>query len=186
MTIWELRYASVQDYAMVVSLNRDDMLERLFNTNGSPKNWLDRPLVGFADSARKKNPRPPADVSAMVAGALVLNEHAKNALGSFLSKFGQMLELDCQDTGELRYFYNVTNIVPCVDFERSERSDLDDVKMEVFYELNIPREPAIFKDPATADVRIYVNDSGKAVMDELIASAGLTGIECGALAPLLW
>jgi hypothetical protein len=186
MTIWELRCASVRDYAMVVSLNRDDMLERLFNTNGSPKNWLDRPLVGLADSARGKNPRPPADVSAMVAGALVLNERARMMLAPFLLQFGQLLELDCQGSGEVRHFYNVTNIIHCVNVERSEMSDLGDVKMEAFNELKIPVEPAIFKDPSTADVRIYINDSGKRHMDSLIASANLTGIECGALAPLLW
>lgn len=186
MTIWELRCASAHDYAMVVSLSVDDMHERLFDADGSSKNWVDRPLVGFADSSRRKHKRSPADVSAMVAGALVLNERAREALGSFLSKFGQLLELDCEGTGEIRYFYNVTNMVSCVNLERSEKSTFGDVKMEVFDESLVPEAPAIFKDPMTADVRIYINDAGKRLMDNLVASAGLTGIECGTLAPLLW
>jgi hypothetical protein len=186
MTIWELRCAAVNDYAMIVSLSRDDMLERLFNTNGSPKHWMDRPLVGLADSARPKNKRPLADVSAMVAGALVLSERAKEALGSFFSKFGQLLELDYEGTGEIRYFYNVTNIVRCVDVGRSEKSEFGDVKMEVFDESVVPEQPAIFKDPSTADVRIYINGAGKELVDQLIGSAKLTGVECGQLAPLLW
>lgn len=47
----------------------------------------------------------------------------------------------------------------------------------------IPAEPSIFKNPATARSRIYINDAGKAVVDRIIAAAGLTGIECGPLAP---
>lgn len=184
--IWELRCASINDYSMIVSLDRDDMLERLFNTNGLPKHWKDRPLVGFADSARRKNKRPPADVSSMVAGAMILNERAKAAIGPFLLRFGQLLELDCEGSGEIRYFYNVTNIVQCVDVDRSEKSTFGDVKMEVFHASLVPEEPAIFKDPATADVRIYTNDAGKAVIDECIAAGDLTGLECGSLAPLLW
>ncbi|GLQ94430.1 hypothetical protein GCM10007901_33820 [Dyella acidisoli] len=55
----------------------------------------------------------------MVPEVLVINERAKEAPESFLSKFGQLQELDCEGTGEIRYFYNVTNVVPCADIEHS-------------------------------------------------------------------
>lgn len=185
MTVWELRYAAINDYAMVVSLDQHASLTGRFRIDGKPKNWMDRPLVGFADSARRKNKRPPADVSAMVPGALVLNERGKAVLGPFLSKFGQLLELDCNGTGEIRYLYNVTTIVPCIDVERSEKSELGDITREAFDDALVPLEAAVFKDPATVKSRIYINDAGKAVIEPLLASSKLTGIECGPLMPLL-
>jgi hypothetical protein len=186
MTVWELRCASINDYAMVISLSYDESVARRFDVNGKPKHWMNRPMVGLADNGQRNNPRPPADVSAMVPGAFVLNERAKRVLGPFLSKFGQLLELDCEGSGETRYFYNVTNIVPCVDVERSEKSGFGDVKFEAFDEPKVPDDPAVFKDPSTVNVRIYINDAGKKLVDQLAASAALTGIECGPLAPLLW
>jgi hypothetical protein len=181
MAVWELRYASVDDYAMVVSVGYDDALSDRFDIDGKPKHWMDRPLVGFADSRRRKNKRPPADVSAMMPGALVLNERAKDVLGPFLSKFGQMLELDCEGTGEIRYLYNVTNIVPCVNIELSEKNPRGHIRMESFNDLLVPREASIFKDPSTVKSRIYINDAGRVIVNPLIASAKLTGIECDLL-----
>jgi hypothetical protein len=179
VAVWELRYASVNDHAMIVPMDDQDVMDRLFFTDGKPLHWMDRPLIGLSDGRRKKNPRPPADVSLMVPGALVLNGRARAALGPFLSKFGQFLELETEGSGEIRYFYNVTNVLQCVDVGRSEKLRSGGVRLEVFDERNVPTEPAVFKDPSTARVRIYVNDAGKAVIDELATSAGLTGIECG-------
>jgi hypothetical protein len=76
--------------------------------------------------------------------------------------------------------------VPCVDADRSEKSEFGDISMEVFHDSEIPIEASIFKDPSTADVRIYINEEGRELVDKLITSAKLTGIECGALTPLLW
>lgn len=184
MTILELRYASINDYAMVVALRQDDLIARRFDTDGSPKDWMDRPLVGFADSSRKKNKRPPADVSVMVPGALVLSKRARDALGPFLLKFGQLLELECDVGAEIRYFYNVTNLLECVDVANSDRNDFGDIRLETFDESKVPTEAAVFKDPATADLRIYVNAAAAALIDELSTSAGLTGIECGRAEPI--
>jgi len=184
MTVWELRYAAVDEYAMVVPLSHDDSLSGRFDVDGKSKNWKDRPLVGFADSSRRKKKRPPADVSAMVPGVLVLSERAKEVLGPFLSGFGQLLELDCGGSGEIRYFYNVTNVLACVDVEHSEKDDFGHVRMEKFDESKVPQEPAVFKDPSTIDVRIYANDAGKALLDRAVALAKLTGVECVRLTPL--
>lgn len=181
--ILELRNASVNDYAMVVPLDDEDLLTGRFDMDGLPKDWMDRPLVGFADSMRRKDKHPPADVSAMVPGALILNERAKEALGAFLSKFGQLLELDCEGTGEIRYLYNVTNIVPCVDVARSEKTERGRIKMETFNDAATPEDASIFKDPSTLTSRIYINEEGKAILDPLIAASKLTGIECGVPMP---
>ncbi|MBD8879571.1 hypothetical protein IHE49_03645 [Rhodanobacter sp. 7MK24] len=185
MTIWELRCASVNDYAMAVPLNPGDVSAGLFRIDGKPLEWKRPPRIGFADSTRKNHERPPADVSAMVPGAMVLNAHAHAVLAPFLSAFGQLLELDSEGAPGPRFFYNVTHLVRCVDVEHSEKNELGRIRREVFDLSKVPAEAAVFKDPATARSRIYVNDAGKAVIDQLIASTGLSGIECGMLEPTL-
>lgn len=195
MTIWELRHASINDYAMVVALDMDDIRAKLFRITGKPLHWGKVPRIGFEDRSRKKRKCPPADVSVMVPAALVLSPRAHAALGPFLSQFGGGLELR-SETGldpryfyneaepGTRYFYNVTHLVPCVNVERSERNDFGDVVMEVIDLANVPAEATVFKDPATADARIYINDAGKAIIDTLVASAGLTGVVCAPLDPM--
>ena len=184
MKILELRYTSINDHAMVVPLRQDDLVARRFDTDGSAKDWKDRPLVGFADSMRRQNKRAPADVSAMVPGALVLSQRAFDALASFLMPFGQLLELECEEGAEIRYFYNVTNIVHCVDAGKSQKNSFGDVLLEAFDESKVPDGAVVFKDPATADSRIYVTASAAAFIQARAESAELTGIECGPLQPL--
>lgn len=183
MTIWELRCAAVNDYAMAVPLNPSDAAAGLFRVNGMPLDWKVPPRIGFADSTRRNHERPPADVSAMVPGALVLNSRANEVLAPFLSAFGQLLELDSQAEASPHYFYNVTHLVPCVDVGRSEKNELGRLRMESFDISKVPAEAAVFKDPVTARSRIYVNDAGKAIIDDLVTKAGLSGIECAMLEP---
>ena len=57
--------------------------------------------------------------------------------------------------------------------------DTGAITSEAFYDLNVPREPAVFKDPLTASTRIYVNDPGRDLLESLAAKAGLSGLECG-------
>ncbi|QRP65201.1 hypothetical protein I6J77_07155 [Rhodanobacter sp. FDAARGOS 1247] len=191
-----MRYTPVNDHAIVVALDNADIHAKLFRITGQPLHWDKVPRIGLEDHSRKKLKRPPADVSAMVPGALVLNAHAYDVLGPFLSRFGQLLELKTEtglDPREFyneaepgtRYFYNVTHLLPCVDLEHSARNDLGHIRLEVFDTTNVPIEATVFKDPATAKSRIYVNDAGKALIDELVASAGLTGIECAPPRPRL-
>ena len=113
----------------------------------------------------------------MKMGALVLDAKAKLALGSFLSKFGQLLEL--HHGGETLWFYNVTNIVKCVDEAKSEHDENGMITAEAFDESNVPKGAAVFKDPKMGIIRIYVNDAGRAEIERLSSEAGLTGIECG-------
>jgi hypothetical protein len=112
----------------------------------------------------------------------VLGERAKHALGPLLSKFGQLLELDCE--GEPRWFFNATNIVSCIDEAKSEKFEDGGIMLEGLDESKAPKEAAVFKDPLTSQVRIYVNDAGKRTIEKLATEAGLTGIECGAPKPL--
>ncbi len=120
-----------------------------------------------------------ADVATPGAGALVLSQRAVDALGEFLGRFGQLLRVQTAGGAEFRYFYNITNLVKCVDVGRSEKDATGAITTEVFYDLNVPREPAVFKDPLTASTRLYVNDSGRELLEKLAVEAGLTGLECG-------
>lgn len=131
---------------------------------------------------RRKDQKPHANVSLLVPGALVLDEKAKAILGEFLQRFGQLLELDCE--GELRWFYNVTRMIACIDAQRSESFEGGGIPREAFDESAVPSEPLVFKDPRTAPVRIYVNDASKALVERAVTDAGLTGIECGEPGPL--
>ena len=117
----------------------------------------------------------------MKPGALVLDVSAKLALGSFLSRFGQLLELHHE--GEVLWFYNVTNLVGCVDLEKSRKRPSGTIAMEAFDESQVPPEAAVFKDPVMAHGRIYVNDAGRVEIERIVAHAGLTGIECGTPLP---
>ncbi len=56
--------------------------------------------------------------------------------------------------------------------------------LEAFDESKAPKDAAVFKDPLTAPVRIYVNDAGKRSIEKLGADWGLSGIECGLPKPL--
>jgi len=182
MAIWELRCGSVNDFASIVSRDYDDIKDELFDTDGSPKDWKDRPLVGWAVDKRKKTQKPHADISLLLPGALVLNERAREALGPFLSKFGQLMELDCE--GEPRWFFNATNLVSCVDKAKSEKFEDGGIMLEAFDESKAPKDAAVFKDPLTAPIRIYVNEAGKRTIEKLAQDAGLTGIECAKPMPI--
>jgi len=112
-------------------------------------------------------------------GALVLDAKAKLALGSFLSKFGQLLELHREGDGEVLWLYNVTNVIACLDEAKSERDETGMIMTEAFDESKVPKAAAVFKDPKMGVIRIYVNDAGRAEIEKLASDAGLTGIECG-------
>ena len=177
MAVWELRCGSVNDFAMLANVDDQDGDAGLFEARGEPKDWMHRPAVESIVDCKRKKQKPRADVIAFVPGAPVLNEKADKALGPLLSRFGQMLELHC--AGETLRFYNVTNLLDCVDAEKSERRRSGSLAMEAFFDANLPREPAVFKDPLMATIRIYVNDAAKAEIERIVSGAGLTGIECG-------
>ena len=175
--IWELRCAKVNSFAPLVAVDRADSRAGMFATKGAVQDWKHRPAVAFFVEPKKKTQKPRANVIYMKHGALVLDAKAKLALGAFLSKFGQLLELHLG--GETLWFYNVTNMVACVDVEKSERDETGMITAEAFDEAKVPRDAAVFKDPVMAPIRIYVNGAGRTEIERIVSDAGLTGIECG-------
>jgi len=81
--------------------------------------------------------------------------------------------MDCE--GQPRWCYNVTNVVACIDAERSEKRPTGFIAKEVFFEDRVPVEASVFKDPLTAPVKIHVNEAAKAMLESLIAEADLVG-----------
>lgn len=173
MALWEVTTAGSNDFTMMVYTNNEDVASGIFRPNGLPKNWQTRPSIQpFVDKKRKKQ-KPQADISHLTHGTMILNQRAYQVLADFLQRYGELLALDCQ--GELKYYYNVTNLVSCVDFEASTKIE-DCVTKPVFCEQKIPAGAHIFKDPLTVGTRIYLTDEAKALLEEMIADAGLTGL----------
>ena len=174
MAIWQLKTAPADKIAPLAPTEAQAMA-RTFEARGKPLQWKKKPKVDVFQEARKKLKLPRADVSLLMSGALVLNEKARAALGSFLEPFGQLLDIDVG--GSTEYFYNVTHMVDCIDAERSEKRATGVIIKEAFNDAAAPAEPAVFKDPRTVATRMYVNESGKQRLEALIADHGITGIE---------
>ena len=172
MKIWELRYDGINHYAVLVESADEDNSLDFFTTQGIAKHWQHRPKLEPFIEKRKKTAKPRADLSYFTAGSIILNEKACRALKDFLLPFGQMLEIAC--LGEVEYFYNVTNLVPCIDYEHSIKTGTAVIK-EVFLPDAVPTAPMVFKDPYTAKSCIYLNQPGKEKFEKLCADAGLFG-----------
>ncbi|MEO8998606.1 MAG: hypothetical protein ABI227_09240 [Rhodanobacter sp.] len=175
MKVWELRNGLVNETATLVYANEDEMRSGMFDAQGAALTWTHRPTLEVFAEPRRKKPKPRADISTLRPGALVLNGKAFAALGDFLSRFGQLLALDCD--GATEYFYNVTTLIDCIDPEHSVKRASGSIAREAFVEQALPREPAVFKDPLTAKTRIYVNDAARSILLPLIDKAALTGAE---------
>ena len=173
MTVWEFKPGNVNDYAGLVFKSDRDVESGMFDAEGKPLQWKKKPKIEVCVEPRKKKVQPLADISALMPGVLVLNDKAKAALEPFLSRFGQLLEMDCE--GQPRWFYNVTNVVACIDEERSDKWSTGFISKEAFFEDRVPVEASVFKDPLTAPVKIHVNEAAKAVLESLIAEANLVG-----------
>lgn len=79
MAIWELRCATPNDFAMLTPVDHDDLEEDVFDTTGTPKQWLDRPRVTYHVEKRRKVQKPQADVGLLIPEALVLDELFRSA-----------------------------------------------------------------------------------------------------------
>ena len=49
--------------------------------------------------------------------------------------------------------------------------------IEAINESKVPSEPAVFKDPKTVRMRIYVNTAAKEVIEQWASEADITGLE---------
>ena len=174
MAIWQLK-TSPADKVAPLSLTEAQAMARTFEARGKPLEWKKKPKVDVFQEAKKKAKLPRADVSLLMSGALVLNQKARDGLGTFLEPFGQLLAIDVG--GATEYFYNVTNVVDCIDPERSEKRATGVIVKEAFRDGAAPTEPAVFKDPRTVATRMYVNTAGKERLESLVAGLGITGIE---------
>lgn len=172
--VWELKSGFVNDFAPLVFASDKDVESGMFDTTGASLSWSSKPKVDVFVEPGKKKPKPLADVSALTPGALVMNDKAKTALEPFLSRFGQFLEMDC--AGESRWFYNVTNLIPCIDEARSAKRPSGSIMKEAFIEERVPVDAAVFKDPLTAAAVLYVNEEGKAALETIIADAAIVGM----------
>ena len=105
---------------------------------------------------------------------LVLSEKAKDAIGAFLSHFGQLLQLEVD--GIPHGYFDVMNLVHCIDKGASETCVPGTVDKKAFVEAALPAESAVFKDPLTAKARIDVNDAGRRVLEDSMASARIKGL----------
>ena len=174
MTIWQLRTAPADKFAPLAPTEVQAMAGT-FEARGKPLQWKKKPKVDVFQEPKKKAALPRADVSLLMSGALVLDQKARDALGTFLVQFGQLLEVDV--AGSVEYFYNVTNLVNCIDPDRSEKRSTGVIVKEAFHSGAEPTAPAVFKDPLTAGTRLYVNSEGKDLLEGLVAGAGITGLE---------
>jgi hypothetical protein len=77
--------------------------------------------------------------------------------------------------GTREWFYNVTNVIDCIDEANSVKRASGIISKEAFVPANLPREAALFKDPRTARTRIYANDAAKTALEELMTHAAITG-----------
>jgi hypothetical protein len=172
MALWELMGGTNNDYSVLVYANEAERASGIFKTNGKPKQWAQPPHIKlFVDEKRKKQ-KPAADIGHLAPGSFILNEKAYLALKDFLAQFGECLCVNCE--GEIQYFYNVTNLISCIDFTNSKKI-ADAVFKAVFLQETIPIDEQVFKDPLTANARIYVTEPAKATLEKLIKANALTG-----------
>lgn len=181
MNIWKFNSA-VNGYTAFLQMTGQTDDGDIFLTDGTPVNWPSRPKIHPHLEKNKKKQMPLADLSYISPGTILLNRKAYDALNSFLSPFGQLLEVECMNDGgllgdkvsEIYYFYNVTNIIACIDFEKSEKIGHKIIK-EAFFADRIPTDVQIFRDPVRLRTQIYLTESAKEQFAKLIADAGLVG-----------
>lgn len=176
MKIWEITNDLMNKVSMLVATDADRLKMNFwdqFGGNGLILHWDVPPkLQPFVEKKRSKQ-KPRADVSPFRPGSLALNGKSRDALGDFIRQFGQLLEIDVLNTVE--YYYNVTNVISCIDYDRSEVLPGGFVKTPVFKVSLIPMSATIFKcvgHPSS----IYVNEAGKSELERRIAESGITGM----------
>lgn len=176
MNVWQIKNDLINKVSMLVGTKESegdyDFWER-FQSAGRPVQWKGRPRLEVFKDKRAKAPKPRADISPFTADGLVLTARAREALGDFLSQFGQLLELDV--AGQTEFYFNPTHVIACVDQESSERRPSGDIATAAFIDAAIPTKPAVFVDSSTPG-DIYVNDEARNELGQRIQRAGITGM----------
>lgn len=181
MTAWEIKNKWMNSVAAVGPAPSSEFNPQLNvsfweqfkpHSEGQPLEWKVRPELVVLPEEGRKTTLPRADVSPFTAAGLVVNAKVHSAMGDFLSKFGQLLEISVD--GATEYYYNVTNVVACLDHERSE-FEAAYVEVPVFHERLVPTEAAIFMDPKMR-TRIFANETAKSILEERIAANNIIGM----------
>lgn len=179
MTVWEITNKWANDVAGVT--HADDIefdsvgsarFWQQFEGFGSSLQWSTRPRLATIEYEGRKKNRPRADVSPFTSPGLILNAKVHDTLGEFLSRFGQLLEVDVD--GKAEYYYNVTNVLACLDREKSEK-EAHYIERPVFHESRIAETPVIFVEPELPG-RIFVNEGAKKILENGIAESGIIGM----------
>ncbi|GLQ95448.1 hypothetical protein GCM10007901_44030 [Dyella acidisoli] len=176
MNVWEIIHPRMNDVAPLVRTAEDmqnPQFQKQFGGDGSTLQWTRRPKLTVKVEKGKKKQKPRADVSPFTAPGIVFNGKVRDALGGFLRKFGQILEIDVD--GDVEYYYNVTHVVRCVDESRSEKYPEGTIAKAVFDGSELPAEPVVFIDPLMRG-SIYLNDEAKAELELLMKKSDITGI----------
>lgn len=181
MNIWKFDSVS-NDYTSFLEMPEQVDLEDIFQTDGTPKNWHDRPKCRPNVQKKKKKQMPLADLSYISPGSILLNRKAYAALSDLFLPFGQLLEVECVNEGgvlgekesEIFYFYNVVNVISCIDYGNSQKIG-SGVYKPAFFPEAVPKDLQIFKDPLTKRAHIYLSEPAKEEFAKLIADAGLVG-----------
>jgi len=169
MNVYEIETGLVDRVALLVIPEAEQTLDGAERFLGDGQD-ISRPepqrLTYYSEPKKKALPR--ADVSPFLPGK------AKQALGSLLSRFGQLLPVDVD--GETQHFFNATTVLRCIDRSTSQTRRGGAVGKEAFVESAIPLEPTIFKDPATASTRLYANSAARQELEDAAAAAGVSGL----------
>jgi hypothetical protein len=179
MQIWNW-FGANNAFTTLLAVRKEDLLGGVFTADGALKTWSSRPQVKPGIEKDVKKQLPLGDLSFLMGASVVLNGKAYEALKEFLEPFGQFLELDMVDEtgiggGDQRlYFYNVTNVIPCIDFDRSETEGKKVIK-PAFVAGALPTGAQVFKDPFRKKMDIYLTDAAHAELTAQIAHAGLRG-----------
>jgi len=186
MNVWKWNAAN-NAYTTLLPVNDEDLLMGLFSADGSVKTWPSRPRVKPALEKHAKRQLPLGDLSFIMGGSIVMNTRAHVALGGFLESFGQFLDMELVDpTGfaggsQPLYFYNVTNLVNCIDVEHSH-TEGSKILQPAFLPAAIPPNAQVFKDPLRRKADIYLNQAGHDRLTSLMESAQLRGSTLAMLA----
>ncbi|MGF6357469.1 hypothetical protein ABIE27_005429 [Paenibacillus sp. 4624] len=110
-----------------------------------------------------------SDFPSLIIGKPIINGNVKTVLESYISKEVEILPLK-HDELEL-YVINVTNVLDCVDWNRSDIRKKRDGSWAgfdniVFDFIKIPADTYMFKIKETATVEVFVTDLFKQVVEE--------------------
>lgn len=173
--IFELTRGGGNDFASYVFADQADAMRGTFNVNGYPKKWANPPIIKEPVGRTKKMHKPVSDIGWLAPGSFILTRHAYLALQNFLGQFGEFLPVLTTDN-DVRYFYNATNLVDCIDFAGSEKIERAVIK-PLFLATALPVAAQVFKDPLTANTRIYLNSAAKTILEKIVAEEKLTGFQ---------